>query len=492
MEHYVQFTAFALFFCCSAARNNVLLIIFDDLRPALGCYGDRNAVTPNIDRIAQDGFIFQRAYAQQAVCAPSRNSFLTSRRPDTIRLYDFYSYWRTFSGNFTTIPQYFKENGYHTKSVGKVFHPGISSNFSDDQPYSWSEEPFHPSTEVYKNAEVCYSDDDPFVARKNVVCPVRPESQPGGTLPDIESTQEAIEFLKTTSASKSPFFLAVGFHKPHLPLKYPHHFDGYHDLDDVVLPQHRTRPASMPDVAWNPWTDMRERHDIAKLGLDFPYGRVPDNKAKHILRSYYASVTYVDSLLGQIINELKASGKYEDTVIALLGDHGWSLGEHGEWSKFSNYDVATRVPLIFRAPSTITNMAGSEVRTDPVELLDLFPTLVNLAGLPDIPRCGLRSKETQLCTEGRTIFDRSEANEAFSQYPRPSVAPQENSDKPKLADIRIMGYSIVTDRFHYTEWIGFRNFTPQWSELVARELYDTRRTKMKRRTWWTPRSIAMT
>ncbi|KAF6198730.1 hypothetical protein GE061_006752 [Apolygus lucorum] len=408
---------------------------------------------------------------QQALCAPSRNSFLTSRRPDTLHLYDFYSYWRTFSGNYTTIPQYFKENGYHTKSVGKVFHPGISSNFSDDQPFSWSEEPFHPSTETYKNAAVCYSDDDPFVGRKNVVCPVRMSSQPGGSLPDDETTREAVQFLRTADL-KSPFFLAVGFHKPHLPLKYPQHFDGYHHLDDVVLPQHRTRPAGMPEVAWNPWTDLRERQDIAKLGLDFPFDRVPDEKAKLILRSYYASVTYVDSLLGQIVNELEASGKYEDTVIALLGDHGWSLGEHGEWSKYSNYDVATRVPLILHAPTTITNMVGSEVRSDPVELLDLFPTLVHLAGLPTVPPCGLKSKETKLCTEGKNIFDRSEVHEAFSQYPRPSVAPQKNSDKPKLADIRIMGYSIVTDRFRYTEWVGFRNFTPQWSDLVAKELYD--------------------
>ncbi|CAG2057986.1 unnamed protein product, partial [Timema podura] len=155
----------------------------------------------------------------QALCAPSRNSLLTSRRPDTLHLYDFYSYWRDVAGNFTTLPQYFKQHGYHTMSVGKVFHPGVSSNWSDDQPYSWSQYPYHPSTQKYKESAVCSNSDGTL--GKNIVCPVDVHFQPGKTLPDLQSLHAAMKFLKERQGSHQPFLLAVGFHKPHVPLKYP-------------------------------------------------------------------------------------------------------------------------------------------------------------------------------------------------------------------------------------------------------------------------------
>lgn len=155
------------------------------------------------------------------MCAPSRNSFLTSRRPDSLHLYDFYSYWRDVAGNFTTLPQHFKEHGYHTHSIGKIFHPGISSNWTDDAQYSWSEKPYHPPTEIFKEAKVCPTAKGTMA--KNLVCPVIANEQPGGTLPDLESLNEALNFLtyRENSIDKKPYFLAVGFHKPHVPLKYP-------------------------------------------------------------------------------------------------------------------------------------------------------------------------------------------------------------------------------------------------------------------------------
>lgn len=163
---------------------------------------------------------FIYTFFQQALCAPSRNSLLTSRRPDSLRLYDFYSYWRTTVGNFTTLPQYFKENGYFTYSIGKVFHPGISSNFSDDYPFSWSIKPFHPKTEVYMNSKVCIDANGNLA--KNLLCPVIVNLQPDETLPDLESSQEAVRFLKNKEKiTRKPFFLAVGFHKPHIPFKFP-------------------------------------------------------------------------------------------------------------------------------------------------------------------------------------------------------------------------------------------------------------------------------
>lgn len=162
---------------------------------------------------------------QQALCAPSRNSLLTSRRPDTLRLYDFYNYWRENVGNFTTLPQYFKEHDYFTYSIGKVFHPGISSNFSDDYPYSWSVEPYHPKTEAYMNAKVCINNNGSLA--RNLVCPVVVDLQPDGTLPDLESVAEAVRFLKNKkSITEKPFFLGVGFHKPHVPFKFPFEYLG--------------------------------------------------------------------------------------------------------------------------------------------------------------------------------------------------------------------------------------------------------------------------
>lgn len=154
----------------AATRPNFLLIIVDDLRTTLGCYGDINAYTPNIDALAEDSIVFTEAFAQQALCAPSRNSFLTSKRPDTLQLYDFYSYWRDKVGNYTTLPEHLKINGYTTMSIGKVFHPGISSNGSDDSPYSWTEKPFHPYTDRYKNAPVCKTSPQLEAATNIVIC----------------------------------------------------------------------------------------------------------------------------------------------------------------------------------------------------------------------------------------------------------------------------------------------------------------------------------
>lgn len=158
---------------------------------------------------------------QQALCAPSRNSFLTSRRPDSLHLYDFYSYWRNTVGNFTTLPQHFKNNGYYAHSIGKIFHPGASSNFSDDARYSWSAPPYHPPTEVFKEAKVCVNDDGSL--GRNLICPVVVDEQPGGSLPDLQSLNAALDFLKYKDkiSNNLPYFLAVGFHKPHIPLKFP-------------------------------------------------------------------------------------------------------------------------------------------------------------------------------------------------------------------------------------------------------------------------------
>lgn len=482
-----------IFVCILASLScfeskHVLFIVVDDLRPALGCYEDDMARTPNIDKLANQSVIFKNAFVQQALCAPSRNSFLTSRRPDTLHLYDFYSYWRTSAGNFTTLPQYFKQNGYHTKSIGKVFHPGISSNWSDDQPYSWSEEPYHPPTEQYKEAKVCPQPDGSF--KRAIVCPVDVEVQPGHSLPDLQSLQEATKFLENwPKSSPKSFFLAIGFHKPHIPLKYPSKYLDQHPLKSISLPVAPVRPSALPTVSWNPWTDLREREDVSALNVSFPFGPMPDDYALRIIQSYYAAVTYVDDLIGQLLQKLETKGLSKNTMIILVGDHGWSMDEHGEWSKYSNFEVAVKVPLIMHVPG-LTNIGTGRSTNALVELVDIFPTLVELAGLPVVPLCPVNSSNVNLCTEGVSTvplllnvsresnsedLEHNWKSGVFSQYPRPGVFPtlHPNSDKPRLKQIKVMGYSLRTTVFRYTEWILFDRLTlqPDWEHVVARELY---------------------
>lgn len=210
------------------------------------------------------------------MCAPSRTSLLTSRRPDTLRLYDAHSYWRLNAGNFTTMPQYFKQNGYHTISVGKVFHPGIVSNHKDDFPLSWSEKPFHAASEQNKWAKVCptASSND---LKMNLVCPVDVSKQPLGTLPDIEATNYTLNLLKKYNFSFKPLFLAVGFHKPHIPLKYPSKYLQLYPLSKISLAPNRSKPKKMPSVAWNPWCDLRKREDVQALNISFPFGQIDDH-----------------------------------------------------------------------------------------------------------------------------------------------------------------------------------------------------------------------
>ncbi|XP_077297874.1 iduronate 2-sulfatase isoform X2 [Arctopsyche grandis] len=371
------------------------------------------------------------------------------------------------------MPQFFKDNGYDTFSFGKVFHPGKSSNFTDDYPYSWSEPPYHPSTEVYKQAKVCQDEETGKLSR-NLVCPVDVEDQPERTLPDIQTMQATVEKLTELrhNGDRRPYFIAVGFHKPHIPLKFPKEYLEYYPMKNISLPSMPFRPPTLPTVAWNPWLDIRDREDIKRLNIPTPFGQMPDIWSLKIKQSYYAAISYVDDLIGKILRHVNMN----NTIIVLTSDHGWSLGEHGEWSKYSNYDVSVKVPLLICAPNF-----RHKVSKDVVELVDLFPTLAELSGM-SIPKCD-RNGFMKLCSEGRSLVpimknekDSDGARFAFSQYPRPGAFPTvvPNSDKPKLKQIKIMGYSVRSDRFRYTEWVEFNHtaFKPNWSVVFGKELYD--------------------
>nr|ABK59973.1 iduronate 2-sulfatase [Danio rerio] len=486
-------------FAAKSKDFNVLYLIADDLRPTLGCYSDPVVKSPNIDQLASLSVVFHNAYAQQAVCGPSRVSFLTSRRPDTTKLYDFNSYWRVHAGNYTTLPQYFKSNGYTTLSVGKVFHPGIASNHSDDYPYSWSVPPYHPPSFEYEKRKVCKDKDGTL--HSNLLCPVNVSEMPLGTLPDIENTEEAIRLLRSMKGSQKPFFLAVGFYKPHIPFRIPQEYLKLYPIENMTLAPDPDVPKKLPDVAYNPWTDIRKREDVQALNLSFPYGPIPKDFQLRIRQHYFASVSYVDAQVGKILQTLDDVGLAKNTIVVLSSDHGWSLGEHGEWAKYSNFDVATRVPLMVYKAGVSSRRSRTGAKTFPfidvfqdtrehfgkgkivnsvVELLDVFPTLANLAGLPSVHHCPSPSFKMDLCTEGSNLANlirnpkhlNREAY-SFSQYPRPSDSIQENSDLPNLADIRIMGYSIRSNDYRYTLWVGFDplHCKPNMTEIHAGELY---------------------
>lgn len=409
--------------------------------------------------------ISKHLFPQQALCAPSRNSFLTSRRPDTLHLYDFYSYWRTFTGNFTTLPQYFKSNGYYTYASGKIFHPGVSSNNTDDYPESWTAKPFRPKTEKFMNSPVC--PDKLGILRKNLICPVDLQTQPCKTLPDIESVAEAIRFVQTRNKSRRPFFLALGFHKPHINFRFPQQFVDRFPLDNFFnYTADIYKPPDMPNVAWNPYTDVRSRDDFKHMNISFPYGPISDLQSAQIRQAYYASVAYVDDLFGKFMAQIDL----RRTIVVVTSDHGWSLGEHAEWAKYSNFEVALRVPLIVWSPEFSLPEGGKRMHAI-TELVDLFPSLVDLAHLPRVPHCDYNTpmSEQLLCTEGKSIYPLlngvglGEEYFALSQYPRPGMQPTKhpNSDKPKLKNIKIMGYSLRTNHYRYTLWVRFhaQNFS---------------------------------
>ncbi|XP_057707158.1 iduronate 2-sulfatase isoform X2 [Corythoichthys intestinalis] len=480
-------------------RRNVLFIIADDLRTSLGCYGDVTVKSPNIDQLASKSHVFLNAFAQQAVCAPSRTSMLTSRRPDTTRLYDFKSYWRVHSGNYTTLPQYFKSQGYTTFSVGKVFHPGIASNYTDDYPYSWSIPAYHPASFRFEKGKMCRGEDGHLHA--NLLCAVNVTEQPGGTLPDMEIADEAVRLLKTQATDGNPFFLAVGFHKPHIPFRIPQEYLRLYPIEQMTLAPDPDVPKRLPPVAYNPWADIRKRDDVQKLNISFPYGPIPKDFQLRIRQHYYAAVSYMDAQVGRLLSALDALGLAQSTLVVFTSDHGWSLGEHGEWAKYSNFDVATHVPLIFYVPEASASYSGfkrpsfpfMDVFSQPefifnidnvvrnvVELVAVFPTVSHLAGLKIPPPCPEVSFQKELCTDGKNLSQ--EFNSplkinmeavSFSQYPRPADTPQEDSDLPDLKDIKVMGYSLRTYDYRFTLWLGFdpKTYQVNVSNVHAGELY---------------------
>ncbi len=433
----------------TADRLNVLFLAVDDLRPELGCYGNGKIHTPNLDRLAARSLLFERAYCQAPVCGPSRASLITGLRPDTTRVWGNKARFRDTLPEAITLPQRFKQAGFHTRSLGKILH----GNRAD--PRSWSV-PAWP--EGGRQAGMEYVDQERLAAMRKA----EPDRVwQGEEIPTLEWTKlhswqapivadNALQDGKAADRAiaalrelrNQPFFLAVGFQKPHLPFTAPKKYFDLYDPATLSVAA-GSRPAEAPAVAFTNWEELRGYADIPSQGP------LPEGKARELVHGYYAATSYMDAQAGRVLDELDRLGLAERTVVVLFGDHGWHLGEQDLWAKTNNYELDARAPLTVSVPGM---RAAGRSCDRLVELVDLYPTL-----------CEACVIEAPAELEGTSLMPLLEDPDlpwkkaAFSQIPRPYLSDHDWSQ---------MGYTLRTERYRYTEWRN-RDRT-----VHARELYD--------------------
>ncbi len=423
----------------AATPLNVLFIAVDDLRVELGCYGDKHVISPNIDRLASTGTLFNRAYCQQTVCNPSRASMLTGLRPDTLRVWDLPTHFRQNIPDVVTLPQLFKQNGYHAQCIGKIFHNWRQDEWRGD-PASWSV----PSVLHYNS----HGNDKPQVA--GVVPPdlattkgLERRDVPDNAYFDGRVADQAIATLRNLSKVDKPFFLAIGFWKPHTPFNPPAKYWDLYERGSIPIPRNPAPPKNVPEIALT-----RDR-----------VGNLTESALREMHHGHLAAISYLDAQVGRVLAELESLGMRRNTVIVFWSDHGLHIGEHGLMRKTTAFELDARVPLIIATPN---HRAGQRTESL-VELLDIYPTLADLCGL-DAP--------TDL--EGLSLVpvlaDPTKAVKpvAMTQTPRPNYL------RGKMP--AVMGYSIRTPRYRYTEWRDFKTGKPQ-----ARELYDHERDSSETR-----------
>jgi arylsulfatase A-like enzyme len=440
----------------AATRPNILFVAVDDLRPEFGAYGAAHVRSPNLDRLARAGVTFNRAYCQQAVCSPSRTVVMTGARPDTTRVWDLVTHFRTAMPDVVTLGQHFKNHGYFVQGMGKIFHGGY-----DDTP-TWSVPWQGPRAQPYGLPENLALNGRQFAPpsgaagakqKKNAKKSATPPGSrgpafegadvPDETFADGKVAELAVAALRERARKPEPFFLAVGFVKPHLPFVAPKKYWDLYDPAKIELAPNKFRPRGAPEYAVQHGGELRAYHGI-------PAGSIPDDLARQLKHGYYAAISYMDAQLGKVLDELDRLGLAKNTVVVLWGDHGWKLGEHDSWCKHTNTENDTNAPLLVAAPGLKTR----GVRTDAlVEFVDIYPTLADLAGLPLPAHLEGRSFRPVLENPGRPW-----KSAAFSQYPR------------SVGGRQLMGYSMRTDRYRFTGWV--QRGKP--AQIEALELYDHR------------------
>ncbi len=457
----------------SQEKQNVLFIAVDDLKPLLGAYGDKTAITPNFDRLAAMGTTFTNAQCQQAVCGPSRASLLTGLYPDLTEVWDLKTQIRDKNPNILTLPQHFSQNGYETFGTGKIFDPRSVDNGLDE--ISWSQPyvmPKVPDDDMGAVLGTYFSDENKEAFRKlqeeaqsrrmegvKLNNFLRERFKPSTESADVAdeeyfdgmATTIAIDKLNEFSKSQKPFFLALGFKKPHLPFVAPKKYWDLYDRDNIPLAEFQKRAKGTTELPYHDFGELRSYTDIPEF-ID-ARDHVREEKQRELIHGYYACVSYIDALLGKVLDALEANKQNENTTIVLWGDHGWHLGDHGLWAKHSNFEQATRAPLIFVDPS----MKKGQTNDSPVNFVDIFPTLCDLAGItkPD----HLQGISLSPILSGK----QSSVNEfAISQFGRGQTE----------------GYALRNDRYRYVAWFKDGN-TNADATILAKELYDYKKDPLE-------------
>jgi len=417
--------AVALLPLTGAEPPNVLLLMSDDLAVTLGCYGHPLAKTPHLDALARRGVLFERAYCQFPHCNPSRASVLSGLRPQTTRVTNNEENLYTNLPGVVTLPHHFRQNGYATARCGKIFHLGVPTGLeSMDDPQAW-------------DFGTPFKDERPYPPKRDSTVKVETGKRQGlswtettgsdDDLVDGNFAKTAIEWIEKRDPSQ-PFFLAVGFHRPHLPLVAPAKYFDLYPFEEIALP---AGPALSEDEADIPGP--------ARNGAVPGYQLTTTTEQRRAaIRAYLATVSFMDAQAGRVLDALKRMGLEENTIVVFTSDHGWHLGEHGLWHKRSLFEESARVPFVVVAPGAKGNGQRSPGL---VELLDIYPTLCDLAGLPVPEKTSLQGKSLRPLLEDprATLHDA-----AFTQARRGANAEH-------------WGRSVRTDRWRCTEWDEGRN-----------------------------------
>ena len=405
---------------------NILFIVIDDLRPELRVYGNEYVISPRLDRLAKCGVIFNRAYCSVSWCAPSRTTLMTGMRPESTGVMDLSTHFRSKVPDAVTIPQFFKQKGYISLGFGKLYHN--DETMQDDQ--SWTQPCWIPEgTPIQAYASIenkQIAEGSPY--HKAMV--TEAADVPDDSYPDGQITNNVIDVLHELKVAGKPFFLGVGYYKPHLPFTAPKKYWDLYNRKDIPLSTVTELPENASPYIFRAWSETGSYNDIS---TPEPYSDTLSLLLKH---GYLACVSYIDAQIGRLLDELKTLNLDDNTIVVIWGDHGWKLGEYGRWSKHSNMEIDTRVPLIIYVPG-----CKPQVVSDIVETIDIYPTLLELAGF-QIPEK----------LEGENLFHKKR-DFALSVIPRDSVT----------------GYAIRTPDFRYIEWRS-----NNLGKIVDSELYDHR------------------
>jgi len=433
-------------------KRNVLFIIADDVTPSMISTLDADAShmhTPHINALVTESLVLKNSHAQQALCAPSRASVLFGRRPDTMHVWDASqtAQLRNYCKTCKTIPELFKDAGYYTVGMGKVFDDGgggevLPAEVQQD-PQSWSDPAFAGDNWFYGTTNESHD-----FSWESV------NESANGPLQDSQVRDHAVSWLRALTARNTtqPWFLAVGFRKPHLPFTCPDEFYNLYSVNDIQLASNPFAPPDMPPIAWT-YQEILKWNDVKATAYTGAINETLNEcKAKELVRGYQACVSYHDHNVGTILNELKALGHWNDTIIAFWSDHGFKVGQHGGWAKGMNTHLDTSAPVILRVPG-LTEGDRGVVSDALVEHVDLMATLLDAAGLNLPGLCSEKqSWKTNYCTEGHSFLKLASnpnttwKNSSFSQVNRDSM--------------RYMGYSMNTNmKLRFTAWVDFDNET---------------------------------